>query len=110
MVSKNNVKPVLHKLFGGKFDGEVFWHHLRNVESIGIDPKRIDWGAIYRHKEHGEECQEGIQVLHFVEEIHIDEALRRLPETDDPCFCASVLNWLEQCFIQRMEKDKATMN
>ena len=66
MVSKKSVKPLLTKLVGGRFDGEVFLNHEQADEVLRIDPARIKWGSIYRSKD-GEKWEKGMRLLHFIE-------------------------------------------
>ncbi len=99
MISINEYPPVLIKLVGGKFDGEVFWHEEQIESTTRFDSERVGWVSFYRNKESdGEECEGGMHVLHFDEEIHVDDMLRILRETNPPCFCESGKNWLECCF------------
>ena len=98
MVSKKKVKPVLTKLVGGRFDGEVFLNHEQADEVLRIDPARIKWASIYRGKD-GEKCEKGMRLLHFIEEITSDEAHRRSMEANPDRICGSEKKWLEFSYI-----------
>ena len=106
MISTIEYEPYHFKLVGGKFDGEVFWREERIEQTFRIDLKRVEWASIYMRKENdGEECEEGLHVLHFVEEILFDDLQRSLREANPPCFCGSGKKWLECCirFVEQLK-------